>query len=325
MVARRHHYVPQCYLKAFAVTYKRKQKPHLLAFDAVEAQCFRVAPDKVALETDFNTINLEGHPPDAFEQALASVESDIGPALVRIVEAKSLANAQDREQLLTLIALLYTRNPRFREINRALNETVAKRVAAVALSSREKWDREVKRAQAAGAIASDAVVDYDTIKQSYKPENLRLELANEAQIMTELEAFDHVLTGLRERKWVLIKALEGSPGFVTCDHPVSLVGLEPPAGRRTLGLKTPGTKIFFPLTPELAVTGNLEGENGEGEFTNDEVASANGTTVLNAQRQVYAKTSDFRFQIDSQHPPRDASALLTDENFLRVGKPALVK
>ncbi len=88
MVARRHHYVPYCYLNAFAVAHKRQQKPHLLAFDPIEAKCFRVPPDKAALETDFNTINLEGHPPDAFEQALASVESDIGPALVRIVEGE---------------------------------------------------------------------------------------------------------------------------------------------------------------------------------------------------------------------------------------------
>lgn len=58
MVARRHHYVPQCYLNAFAVPHKRKQKPQLLVFDAVEAKCFRGPPDKVALETDFNLIDL---------------------------------------------------------------------------------------------------------------------------------------------------------------------------------------------------------------------------------------------------------------------------
>ncbi len=276
MVARRHHYVPQCYLNAFAVAHKRQQKAHLLAFDAIEAKCFRVPPDKVALETDFNTINLEGHPPDAFEQALASVESDIGPALARIVERKSIANAEDREQLLTLIALLYSRNPRFREINRALHEVGAKQIASVALSSRGRWDAEAKRAQGAGAIAADAVVDYETVKQSYEPGNLKLRLANEAQIVTELQMFEHVLTGLRERKLVLVRAPEGSPGFVTSDHPVSLIG---PAGQAAFGLKTPGTRIFFPLTPGLAVVGTLEGKNGEADFTESEVAAANGTTA----------------------------------------------
>lgn len=224
--------------------------------------------------------------------------------------------------MLTLIALLYAHNPRLREANRALHEDAAKQRAAVALSSRGRWDAEVKRAQAAGAIAVDAVVDYATVKQSYKPENLKLTLANEVQIMTELKVFEHVLPALNERKWMLVKAPEGSPGFVTSDHPVSLIG---PPGQREFGLKTPGTRIFFPLTPGLAVVGTLEGKNGEADFTEDEIASANGTTALNAQRQVYAKTSEFPYQIDLQRPPRDASALVTDENFLRSANPKLVK
>jgi Protein of unknown function (DUF4238) len=114
---------------------------------------------------------------------------------------------------------------------------------------------------------------------------------------------------------------EGSPEFVTSDHPVSLTG---PASQRAFGLKTPGTTIFFPLTPGLAVVGTLEGNNVEADFTENEVASANGTTVLNAQRQVYAKMGDFPYQIDLQNP-RDAAALVTDENFLRPVKPQLVK
>jgi hypothetical protein len=179
----------------------------------------------------------------------------------------------------------------------------------------------MKRAQAAGAIATDAVVDYDTVKQSYEPETLKLRLANEAQIMTELQAFEHVLTALSERKWILVMAPEGSAGFVTCDHPVSLIG---PASQRSFGLKTPGTRIFFPLTPGLAVVGTQEGKNGEADFTENEIASANGSTVLNAQRQVYAKTGDFLYQIDLQNP-RDAAALVTDENYIRPVKPQLVK
>jgi len=61
------------------------------------------------LERDFNTIDLEGHPPDAFEQAMASVESDIGSALTRINEAQSLADENHRTLLLNLLGLLHIR------------------------------------------------------------------------------------------------------------------------------------------------------------------------------------------------------------------------
>ena len=229
MVARRHHYVPRFYLNAFAVAHKRRQKPHLLAFDAIEAKCFRIPPDKAALEMDFNTISLEGHPPDALEQALASVESDIGPALARIVEKKSLANAQDREQLPTLIALLHTRNPRFREINRAMHEAAAKQVVGVALSSRGRWDAEVKELKLL-ARSPQTPSSITTPSNSHTSQrNLSFVLAMKHRSLTELQAFEHVSQALSERKWVLVKAPEGSPGFVTCDHPVSLIG---PVGQR---------------------------------------------------------------------------------------------
>jgi hypothetical protein len=63
------------------------------------------------------------------------------------------------------------------------------------------------------------------------------------------------------------------------------------------------------------VVGTLKGEISEAEFTEDEVASANGTTTLNAQRQVYAKNSDFRYQIDLQHPPRERRSPQEDQAF----------
>jgi hypothetical protein len=69
----------------------------------------------------------------------------------------------------------------------------------------------------------------------------------------------------------------------------------------------------------------LEGENGEATFTDDEVSSANGTTVLNAQRQVYASRGDFRYQIDRMQAPRAASDLVADQRFLRPAQPALMR
>src|SRR6476620_3391639 len=139
MVARRHHYVPRCYLDSFSVESGSKKQRELFVFDAVDRKRFRTAPANVALERDFNTVDSEGHAPDAFEKAMASVESDIGPALTRLAEAKSLANENDRTFLLNRIGLLHIRNPRFRELKRSFQESVAKRVLDVVLSSREIW------------------------------------------------------------------------------------------------------------------------------------------------------------------------------------------
>jgi hypothetical protein len=54
MVARRHHYVPRCYLKAFSV--ERKNKRQVQVFDKKTRRTFASATDNVALEGNFNTI-----------------------------------------------------------------------------------------------------------------------------------------------------------------------------------------------------------------------------------------------------------------------------
>ena len=40
---------------------EREKKSNLYASDAVDRKVFRPAPDNVVLQTDFNTIDLEGH------------------------------------------------------------------------------------------------------------------------------------------------------------------------------------------------------------------------------------------------------------------------
>ncbi len=317
MVARRHHYVPKCYLNSFSVESDHKKKPELFVFDAVDRKRFKTAPDNIALERDFNTIDVEGHPPDAFEKAMASVESEIGPALCRIVDARSLANENDRTLLLNLVGLLHIRNPRFREVKRSFEERVAKMVLDVAMSSRTMWDSQVKKAQEAGYIAKDADTDYEKLKQSYKPENYKVEVPTESHVLSEVDTFNHALPLLFDRKWVVVKAPEKSTGFITCDHPVCLTWSEPQTKRLPLGLKTKGTEILFPISPTLAVVGAFELENGEADFNDEQVASTNGTIILNAQRQVYAAREDFQYQIDQKLQPRPASDLIADEKFGR--------
>jgi hypothetical protein len=317
MVAKRHHFVPKCYLESFSMKTAKKKKSNLYAFDAIERKVFRPAPDNVALQTDFNTIDLEGHKPDAFENAMAGVESDIGPALIRIVAAKSLKNEEDRTLLLNLIGLLHIRNPRLRERFRGFRERLAKRVLDVALSSPQMWDSQVKKAKEAGFMPADADTDYDKLKTGYNPDYYKIEVPNVENIRTEMETFDHILPLLFERKWVLAKAPEGSAGFITSDHPVCLMWSEPNPARanRGPGLKHKGTEILFPISPSLAVIGAYELENAEADLTEEEVAASNGTIAVFAQRQVYAPTMNFQYQIDQSQPPKGAALLIEDERF----------
>jgi hypothetical protein len=142
MVARRHHYVPRCYLKGFSVP--RKGKPQVQVFDKVLRKAFATAIDNVALERDFNTVKVDGLEPDAFEKAMASFEGELASSLERIIAAQSLENMDDRATLLNFITFLALRNPRQREMMRDFHERVAKQIMNVALATPERWAHQVK-------------------------------------------------------------------------------------------------------------------------------------------------------------------------------------
>src|SRR3712207_487742 len=98
MTARRHHYVPQCYLKAFAV--KRGKAMQTRVFDAVQRKQYLTNIINVAVELDFNRIEVEGQEPDVLEKAMGQFESELEPALTRVFERSSLSDPNDRSIIL---------------------------------------------------------------------------------------------------------------------------------------------------------------------------------------------------------------------------------
>lgn len=85
--ARRHHYVPQCYLRGFAANPK---KPKVFVIDGKDHRSFFAATANIAAERDFHRIEVEGIPPDALENAFSGFETDLSDALARIMSRTSL-------------------------------------------------------------------------------------------------------------------------------------------------------------------------------------------------------------------------------------------
>ena len=85
MIARRHHYVPRCYLKGFSVA--RKKRRQVVVFDCKSGKSFATATENIAVEKDFNRVEVEGHPPDVLEKAMSEFESEVASALERIIAA----------------------------------------------------------------------------------------------------------------------------------------------------------------------------------------------------------------------------------------------
>jgi Protein of unknown function (DUF4238) len=148
MTAVRNHWISQCYLRSFSV--KKRRGWQLAVYDVVERKTFPAGTHNVALQRGFNLVDVEGLQADAFETTLANFESEAAPAIQRIIAARSLGNVDDRATLLNLIALFALRNPR------------------LALSTRERWEGQVRQARAAGYIEEGLDASYDTMKDFFE-------------------------------------------------------------------------------------------------------------------------------------------------------------
>jgi Protein of unknown function (DUF4238) len=198
MVARRHHYVPQFYLKGFAVA--RRKNHQMIVFDRESGRSFQAATKNVAVEIDFNRVEVEGHPPDAIEKAMSKFESEAAPALGRIIAAKSIRQEEDRSYLFNLIGLLAIRNPGQRERWRDFREQISKRVLDLATATPQRWASQVAQAQAAGHISKDANIDYAKVWKMVVDDGYRIELSTEEHISKEMSSLDTILPYIFNRK-----------------------------------------------------------------------------------------------------------------------------
>lgn len=312
MVARRHHYVPQFYLKGFAVA--RKKSHQLIVFDRKSHRSFRAATENVAVEMDFNRVKVEGHPPDVVETTMAKFEGEAAPALERIIAAKSIRQVEDRTWLLNLIGLLAVRNPRHRETWRDFQERIAKMIMVLATATPERWASQVRQAQAGGYMSKDADTNYAKIRKFVTEGQYSISVPTERHIEMEMIALDAILPYLFKRKWALLKCEGKCAGFATSDHPVCLMWSDPQA-RGPVGHGLAGTELVFPICSRLAMVGSFEIEEDEIVAPEHLVAAVNGAAIQFSDRHVYARDYNFRYTFERDEAPRKASKLITDKRI----------
>lgn len=134
MTARRHHYLSQCYLKAFAVA--RKKSYQTTVFDARTRTIYQTNVENVGIVRDFNRIQVENYEPDTIEKALAEFEGELGPALERVITARTMRNNDDRALILNFMCMLAIRTPRLRETMREFTERVSDQMMQLALATK---------------------------------------------------------------------------------------------------------------------------------------------------------------------------------------------
>jgi Protein of unknown function (DUF4238) len=310
MTARRHHYVPQCYLNGFVAD---REKPKLFVVDLETRSTFETAPANVAAERDFHAIDITGHAPDALENAFSDFETKLDQALKRIVAARSIFNDNDRALVFELMAIIAVKNPRLRENFSSVIAHTAKMIMDLATSTPERWAAQVRAAKRDGFLAADVEMDYAEMRAFVESGEYEIETPTMEHLRVELPTVEKVMPHIAGRKWMLFRAPPGST-FITSDHPISLMWANPAERGR---MQPPGfgltkTQVLFPLAQELAMIGAFEMHDEERETDALQVAQINGSTFLHCKRQVYGRDGGFPYKLNHNAEIRRGNQLLDD-------------
>jgi hypothetical protein len=160
--ARNHHYLPQCYLRGFTDSGGKKGK--ICVYDLRDKRVFATHPKNVASRRDFNRIDVDGHPSDALEQALATFESRAAGALKRVRQEHRLPDGEDFAVLMNLIGLMAVRNPHHRHAMDDFHADIARKTMRLVLATKDRWNGTVRRMKADG-IEIDESISYEDLKQ----------------------------------------------------------------------------------------------------------------------------------------------------------------
>ena len=216
MTARKHHYLPKCYLKGFA---RHREKAQLYVVDAKVQKPFRTATDNVAAERDFHRIEVEGLPSDFLETQLSHFETKLADALVSIIKARSIANKDHFDYVLNLVGLCAVKNPRQRSNFNDFQWRTLSLAMDAATATKEIWASQIEKARTDGFLEDLPKIDDEEFRLYWRKDNYKLKTSVTMHLQLEFSVFDKILETLFARHWTLLKAPRGQTGFICSYQP----------------------------------------------------------------------------------------------------------
>jgi hypothetical protein len=250
---KRHHYLPQSYLRGFA------RNELLWVYDRKENE---VRPQMVidtAVKSYFNAIKrCDGELDFTVESDLAEIDALI-PKLVSDLRDKVLLDQQRRFDLSLVVALSIVRGPDFHEMINRVEGDILKKLTRLTVSSEEDAAREIADWRKTDPDAPEILPSemYEFIQNDGF--NFKIHRNRSIELMVNLAPkFAEILNNFNIG---VIHAPKGA-AFITTDRPL---GILPPLTRDSLsdygcGLLFEGAQKYFPLASDLALVFCSSGE-----------------------------------------------------------------
>ncbi len=289
-LSRRHHYIPQSYLAAFTDTKKKTGSLHV--FDIIRKKKFKTSPVNIALERDFNKIEIDACPIDALENKLSEFEGNIISSLNAVNATLKFPDSEQLNDILNLLCLLAVRNPKTRDQFNHFRRQSHDMLSDLLVQNKKIYQNAIISARRRGFIKdSDRDIEYEEMLGFIKNRRYKIEIPTQANIVVEFSLFDKILQLLGERHWSILISSCFCPEFICSDHPVTLVSKNQ---QHYYGYGSRNTEIFFPIGPRICLYGTFEDPLKYTVYPNaKKVASINNVIADNARSCIYSSRETF--------------------------------
>ncbi len=282
MPSKKHHYVPQFYLRHFAVEPPEEQregeKLHIYCFNKEMGQARKCLISQVAHENHFHDYRADEGETISLEGLTSNLETILSPSLAALcVDRSPQALDQHKRALSIFMAFQLLRTASFREDYRQWQDGVRK-------AFRERGvEMSTELVEQTGITCLDDVTDAEAI-------TLHLAAMTNSDVITEIARI------FQAKRWLLVRvnADTTKARFWTSDYPVVLMD-------QNHNITTPGAKIFVPVDPTLGFVlcdhgASWDNKDGEISCMNGEMVELfNGLHVFWSRRFLFSAKDDFSF------------------------------
>lgn len=238
---KRHHYLPQYYLRNFC------REGKIWVFDRKLNEYRHQTPLNTALINNYYTYETIRDSKDAIiEKTLAWIESQTVPAFEKVLKRERIT-AEDKEVLSIYIGFLRCRIPVFEKSTYELYEKMSKQMNKKMISSEEKLKKILEKSGEPIEEIDDEKIRY--LYEIIQDENYEIEFHRNLGIKEMLEMSVELAHHFLHMDWFFLCS-QKNKSFIVTDNPFLLI---PPKNHTTnlkkgVGIITPGAQKIIPIS-----------------------------------------------------------------------------
>lgn len=248
---KRHHYLPQFYLKGFS-----QDKSRLFLYDKMikdpKLQFPYRTTENIGLENNLYLYTNKSMKKETLEEFFSKIEN-LAKNVIEKLENRIEITPYERGHLALFVAFLWFRTPSAKKESLNMQEEMTEKLMRMMFSFPEQKTLVKKFLSERGEVKTEDEID-DLIDFVKNPERSRLKMKfpNGYWIKQMLEMANKIYIYLAHCSWE-IRHSDKRYAFITCDSPVMLIPSEKPHPFYGIGLLTPGVKKIVTLNSRMCL------------------------------------------------------------------------